>query len=453
VNAFVLGPMAQRYLDTLDEVRRRMAGKDLAALGGHELVELLEDSMHRLLGPYAVAICNDFYAQQLYDLVARLLERWGVAEPASTRDALVAGEEDIHSIRPLRAVLALAERVKGDAGALALFASSLPPAVVLRRLSQPEHAGVLGAIGRYAAEFGDRTVQELELSTPSAEDDPSLVITMIRNALRAEHRPESEGRRAARAEAEVRVQAALGRSPARRAALDRALAGARRAVVLRENLRLARTRAYGVAKKILRALGALFARGRLLDAADDVFYLTLEEVVGAVRGSLVTRDLKGLVALRRREWAVYQDRRPAPRHFVRGVVAAHAFEPAAKAELDGGDELKGQGCSAGTAEAEACVVRDPTEPVEVRGRILVAPMTDPGWIFLMVAARGLVVEKGSLLSHTAIVGRELGLPTVVGVKDAAARIATGDRIAIDGRAGVVRIVERGRTTSSESEES
>ena len=69
-----------------------------------------------------------------------------------------------------------------------------------------------------------------------------------------------------------------------------------------------------------------------------------------------------------------------------------------------------------------------------------APMTDPGWVFLMVASKGLVSEKGSLLSHTAIIGRELGIPTVVAVKNATELIASGQIIEIDGEAGTVRLV-------------
>ena len=72
------------------------------------------------------------------------------------------------------------------------------------------------------------------------------------------------------------------------------------------------------------------------------------------------------------------------------------------------------------------------------GDILVARSTDPAWIFLMMQARGLVVEKGSVLSHTAIVGRELGIPTVVGVAGATEHIANGDRVRIDGNTGEVQ---------------
>jgi pyruvate,water dikinase len=98
-------------------------------------------------------------------------------------------------------------------------------------------------------------------------------------------------------------------------------------------------------------------------------------------------------------------------------------------------------CSAGRVQARARVVRTPEQNLDIRGEILIAPMTDPGWVFLMVPAAGLVVERGSILSHTAIIGRELGIPTVVGVADATTLIADGQLVEIDGGTGVVRVLD------------
>jgi pyruvate,water dikinase len=93
------------------------------------------------------------------------------------------------------------------------------------------------------------------------------------------------------------------------------------------------------------------------------------------------------------------------------------------------------------ARGRAAVVLDPTVPPDsCENRILVARETDPGWLFLMLVASGMVVERGTLLSHSAITGRLLGIPTVVGVNGATAHIRDGDWIEVDGGAGTVRLV-------------
>ena len=89
-------------------------------------------------------------------------------------------------------------------------------------------------------------------------------------------------------------------------------------------------------------------------------------------------------------------------------------------------------------EAEqARVIRDPKTQTLTPGDILVARHTDPGWISVFCNASAIVVERGSLLSHSAIVARELGIPCVVGLKDATHWIMDGDEIFVDGATGRV----------------
>jgi pyruvate,water dikinase len=103
--------------------------------------------------------------------------------------------------------------------------------------------------------------------------------------------------------------------------------------------------------------------------------------------------------------------------------------------------LRGIPCASGVARGRALVVRDPRSAPETAGRVLVAETTDPGWVFLLAPAAALVVEKGSLLSHTAIIGRELGVPTVVNVPGATERIPDGALVEVDGSSGEVRLLE------------
>jgi pyruvate,water dikinase len=101
------------------------------------------------------------------------------------------------------------------------------------------------------------------------------------------------------------------------------------------------------------------------------------------------------------------------------------------------NQLVGTAVSAGIVRAEALVVHQPNAATEVKGRILVTKTTDPGWIFLMAQSAGIICEKGSLLSHAAIVSRELGIPTVVGVSHATRLIKSGSWITLNGSTGKI----------------
>ena len=84
------------------------------------------------------------------------------------------------------------------------------------------------------------------------------------------------------------------------------------------------------------------------------------------------------------------------------------------------------------------MITDPRDASLAPGEILVAERTDPGWILLFPSASAVVVERGSVLSHSAIVARELGLPAVVSLPGLTAWLKDGDTIRVDGTTGVVR---------------
>jgi pyruvate,water dikinase len=110
-------------------------------------------------------------------------------------------------------------------------------------------------------------------------------------------------------------------------------------------------------------------------------------------------------------------------------------------------ELKGTGCCPGVVRERVRIVRDPREAHGVTGRILVAERTDPGWTLLFPAACGLLVQRGSLLSHSAIVAREMGLPCVVGVPGLLDTLRDGELVEMDGATGsIVRLEFEGAAT-------
>lgn len=437
------------YLDALRAEEAQLRELDLEAESAHELLELLEGAMDRLLAPYGIAVVNDLYAQQLFGLVGRLIERWKLGDPDSLRNALLVGGAPSDSVLAVRSLTTLADEVRTRAPWRELFEAESDPEALREELRRrPDLADLRQRFERHLALYGDRTVHELKLETPSLRDDPAFALSLLRSyvlAPAADRRSDSER---LRREAEKRVRQRLRFHPVRRLVFSRTLRWAREALRHRENMRLARTRAFGLVKRIFRALARRFSENGFLGEPEEIFFLTLEEVRGVVRGSSVTADLRRLASIRRDELARHERTELPPRIVVRGPVLGVSTSPALP-EASGppaaerpGTRLRGEGCSRGVVRGRALVVREPRRQVDVEDRILVAPMTDPGWVFLMVAARGLVVEKGSPLSHTAIVGRELGIPTVVAVAGATSRIGDGDLIEIDGTVGTVRILER-----------
>jgi pyruvate,water dikinase len=174
-----------------------------------------------------------------------------------------------------------------------------------------------------------------------------------------------------------------------------------------------------------------------------VYFLTLDELVEAVATGEVDLETVHRRAAAQRELEQYQE----PLIVVAGEVPPVEQWPRRSADAPTARTadlvLDGAASSPGRATGRARVVRDAYSDEPPRpGEVLVAPITDPGWMPLFIGVVAVVTEMGGELSHTMIVARDLGIPAVVGAVGATTAIATGDLISVDGSAGIVRVLER-----------
>ena len=170
----------------------------------------------------------------------------------------------------------------------------------------------------------------------------------------------------------------------------------------------------------------LASRGRL-ETGDDVFFLSLGEAREDV-------DRRSVVRERRATYERELRRRHVPR-----IVLSDGTEPEALGTTDAPADgaLTGVPASAGTVTGRVRVITDPQGARLEPGDVLVCPSTDPGWTPLFLTAGGLVMEMGGSNSHGAVVAREYGLPAVVGVRDAVARLTGVAEVRVDGTSGRV----------------
>lgn len=406
-----------------------------------EMVGWLDRFMEELAPSYAAQIFNDFIAQQLFRVVEILLQRSGIENPTGLRNELFCGQAGMHSVEPVRSALELTEVIRRDPALRAVITGDASNDDVWAAIGTDQRfAGFHAQCREHIHTYGDRSINELKLETDTLNEHPEQLVAMLRNYLRVGRNiaeMEAHERKVRRC-AERTAAATVNRSLSRRVLFAAALRQARETVRQRENMRLGRSRCFGLAKRVYRTLGCQFRDAGILDDPRDIFYLTYQEVRSIVRGTLVDDDPRRLVAARKRDHERWRRETPRSRIVTSGIVMAHPHEPDLD-EVDDADVLVGVGCAPGQVRGPALVVTEPGVDARVDGQILVASTTDPGWVFLMVAASGLVSEKGSILSHTAIIGRELGIPTVVGVAGATRLLHDGDIVAIDGGRGTVAV--------------
>lgn len=186
-------------------------------------------------------------------------------------------------------------------------------------------------------------------------------------------------------------------------------------------------------QRLLSRAQQLVSEGRL-DNVGQIFDLTLDDVTEADSNSHY--DLRAAGQSNR----TFSNRLAAlpslPALFdSRGKI----LRPAPRAPREG--EVVGTPISSGVVRGRIKVLHAPDEKPLLRGEILVARATDPGWTPLFVNAAAVILEIGGMLQHGALVAREYGLPCVSGIPNATALWEDGTIVEVDGTAGIIRTVD------------
>ncbi|HWQ45742.1 MAG TPA: PEP-utilizing enzyme, partial [Longilinea sp.] len=205
---------------------------------------------------------------------------------------------------------------------------------------------------------------------------------------------------------------------------------------LRESPKLAAIRAMTAQRRGLLKSGVDLVASGVIGQPTDIFFFHLNELERLAAGE--QRDWRALAAVRRQSYEHEKRRRLVPRVLLNDGTAYY------EGMMDAGDDantLTGSPVSPGVVEGIVHVVLDPSGTQLAHGEILVCPATDPAWTPLFLAAGGLLMEVGGMMTHGSVVAREYGIPAVVGVHQVTTRLKTGQRVRIDGSSGKITILE------------
>jgi pyruvate,water dikinase len=421
-----------------------------------QLMALYREMENNLLWNWKAPIINDFYVMIFYGILKKLCNSWCLDTNGSLQNDLLCGEGNIESTQPTKKLLQLAKQAQKDTALKERLLTHSPDELVFWLQELDENDGFKKAVYQYLQLYGFRCMNELKLEEPTLRDQPQFIFQVLKNYLKsddpeifnveARESKEREMRRAAEQKAFTAIKKNKGFLP-RGVFFRWVLKNARKGVKNRENMRFARSKIYGLLRELLKVQGTIFARENIIQQPEDIFYLTIDEVWDYIKGTAVSVNLRGLIGVRQAEYATYrqeEDLKPDDRFETYGM-AYHTNRFKNRHIQSGGqdaDGLKGIGCCPGKISQVIKIVRNPSEDVQLNGEILVAERTDPGWIPLYPSISGLLIERGSILSHSAIVAREMGIPTIVGIPNLIANLKNGQWVEMDGSQGTVKLLTK-----------
>jgi phosphohistidine swiveling domain-containing protein len=352
----------------------------------------------------------------------------------------------------------LKERVKASAALRRAFEPETADGVMKALAASDEGRALLQEIDAYKTEYGNKSMWAHEYIYPTWRENPTPIVEGLRGYLTSDYDYEKdvqqlrENRDAAIAEMWSLVPNSA--SAQEREELKQSLDLALKMTPLTPDHHFYMDQGtYARVRLVLMAVGRRMVDQKTLTDPDDVMFLRYHEL-RVISGNPSAFDVKALVRQRRKaresafavrprlwagtitHWSLHEE------PYKQGVWDwPGIYERSKESSQQPADVLRGLGASAGVIEGIARVVDSAAEFDQVqKGELLVCKMTSPSWVVLFTKIAGLVTDSGGALSHPAVVSREFGIPAVVGTRVATQKIKTGQRLRVNGAAGIVEVL-------------
>lgn len=413
------------FMDSLEELRTTLQKEQRELTNSRQTMSQIYRLINMPLS-FGLTVVNDVFVMLGLSLVTRAIKKRDLSEE-SVIDVLQT-TDGVDSLKPLVMFNELVKDLSENfINALDQFQWSLgltPYEYAFAELSTNGFSNEVKKVKNFLADYGDRSFEELKLESLPLRNNPALLVSLIKWAkqnpgLNTEHHANSVEIKFNKFEALI-------------------LKFTRESIATREATRLWRGKFYHVIRSLILKLAEQLIqenpewnRFSIL----DFFSITHYEWKAYQLGKLTKEDIFKLME-GRRSW------QNQPKNYPEIIQWVESEELPVMHQSQRLNEIIGQGVSPGSTEGFALVLDNPVEALtsELKDFILVTKNTDPAWVYIMSRSLGLISEKGSLLSHTAIIGRELGIPTIVGVRGATQIIKNGDRIKMDAHTGKITIL-------------
>ncbi|MBL7812059.1 MAG: hypothetical protein JNL57_07530 [Bacteroidetes bacterium] len=391
---------------------------------------------HGALGKF----CSLYYAQDSEGVHNRLIQ----AIPG-----LVSSEPIIHMYR-IRKQIEAQQEVKQKL-------QGMQPEAFWTWLQVSSHRNILQSIQNYIDQWGFRCSGELMLTVTNYCEKPELFIALMQQYLALpESDPEEliarrfQERQSVISEFRKRIfrkhPVNIFKAGISVFILNRLIHLAGKGISARERARLKQAKVYFAFRRVLLRLGHVWTQNGLLREPDDIFYLRYQEVAEWLSGSYMLPGQFEQLIKQRREEHEREGNNRYPDDFATRLgsypAAADVILPVTDEKASSPGRWTGLPVCGGKVQGRARVLNSVMEADKLlQGDILITRQTDPGWVVVFPLISGLVVERGGMLSHGAIVSREFGIPAIVGVESAADRIPHGARIELDANTGVITLLD------------
>jgi len=372
-----------------------------------EVIKLYNKIKEDVLALWDITLVNDMYSFIYTGLLKHRFKKKNLREDLVNE--YISGISNIESLKPIKNLITIAYNKD--------------------KMSKEE---LNKELDKYIELYGDRNLEELKLESETFRTNRNLLIDKINEYCSDKDKLKELYENINKEKDPINIKEDF----ITKFIVKRAMTGIKN----REISRLNRSRIYGMVRIMFLTIAKRLYEDNKINNINDIYYLEIEEIFYYQK-----YDLKKLIETRKNNYKIFNE---LP-NYSRLIFIGNEFDKYHKSvnsvkKTISKDKLIGIPCSSGIVEGYALVVDDIKNIDNVKDKILITKMTDPGWVFLLATCKGVISEKGSLLSHTAIISREIKVPSIVGVDDVTNIIKTNDYIIMNANTGEIEIKKRGK---------
>lgn len=424
------------FVDKFERITKDHFNNSFENYTNKGLVDLYRQLEENILDDFTTPITNDMGAMVFLGILNDALKKKKLSDYEGLLSKVLAKQGNVESLKQSIALIDLVNYINNDTQ-LKSYYQNTEIEKIIEELDKDNK--INKQIKEYIYKYGSRAMEELKLETVTLFQDPRFLIQTIKNYLNMEKIP------AVYSDEEFDIIDFYKHfSLLEKLYIKPVTEITKYFVKNRELLRLRRTYIYSIVRNIFLRMGQNFKEEGIIENARDIFFMEKNEAFDIASFGIVGyEDIRTQIEERKKEYEINKEKECYERMYFYGEVKEENMLPIyARQEIISQDLNTLQGVAGGGRVVEGIVkyVKEPEE-ADIEGYILMAKRTDPGWTVLFPMAKAVIIERGSVLSHSAVIAREMGLTLVVGIRGLTSRVKDGMRVRVDGIKGTVEILE------------
>lgn len=419
------------YKRSFQNLQKLIDQTNLDELSPSQLIELYLKIENELTEHYFAPVSNGYFTMIAFTKLKKQLLKTNILEtyPNFANDILM-NQKDFISVIAVDLLHDLLTRITQDPQLSGIFGSEECSDIIT--FLNKKNPAFLSDIKTYLSAHGERSPNgDLKIENTTFSDDLCLFIEYLKTNV-THYKPRITQSRQFDYQAIINQEFKL--SFFRKKKIFKLIKKSISRTRKREMYRYERSQAFAISRKIFKQIGDTLNSDGFLENADDIAYLSFEQL-----HKLENKDnFKNIVHQKKEEYEGFKNQEH-PATFVEHKDDLHpVFQQTVLAE---GADIKGVGCCSGIVTGKVFLIKDDTDlQQDFSDYILIGKYFAPGQMNLISSAKGIISERGNLLSHTAIICREMGIPSIVGAKGITNFIANDAQIKMNGGTGIIQML-------------